>query len=132
FYEAELEAIKSAKRSINLEAYIFQKDNIGKRYVEALAERARAGVKVNVIVDAIGSFATWDKTFAPLREAGGRVKWYQPLRWYTLKRLNNRTHRELLIVDGEIGFIGGAGIGDNWLTGVKGEPPWRDTYVRLR
>ena len=80
-------------------------------------KRARAGVKVNVVIDAIGSFATWDRTFAPLREAGGRVCWYQPIRWYTLKRFNNRTHRELLIVDGEVGFIGGAGIGDNWLTG---------------
>jgi len=131
FYEAELEAIRNARRSINLEAYIFMKDGIGQRFVEALAERARAGVKVNVVVDAIGSFSTWDRTFVPLREAGGRVCWYQPIRWYTLKRFNNRTHRELLVVDGQVGFIGGAGIGDNWLTGVKSEPPWRDTVVRV-
>src|SRR5437764_10270842 len=112
FYESELAAIRAAKRSINLEAYIFKKDEIGKRFVEALTERARAGVKVNVVIDAIGSFTTWDKTFASLCEAGGRICWYQPIRWYTLKRLNNRTHRELLIVDGSVGFIGGAGIGD--------------------
>ncbi len=131
FYEWELAAIRGATRSINLEAYIFCKDNIGRRFIEALAERAKAGVKVNVVVDAIGSFTTWDKTFAPLRDAGGRVEWYQPVRWYTLKRFNNRTHRELLIVDGEIGFIGGAGIGDNWHTGEKNEPAWRDTVVRV-
>jgi cardiolipin synthase len=131
FYEAQLDAIRNAKRSINLEAYIFLKGGIGQRYVEALAERARAGVKVNLVIDAIGSFATWNRTFAPLREAGGRVCWYQPIRWYTLKRFNNRTHRELLIIDGEVGFIGGAGIGDNWLTGIKGEPAWRDTVVRV-
>jgi cardiolipin synthase len=131
FYEAQLDAIRKARRSINLEAYIFMKDQIGQRYVEALAERARAGVKVNVVIDAIGSFATWNRTFAPLREAGGRVCWYQPIRWYTLKRFNNRTHRELLVIDGEVGFIGGAGIGDNWLTGIKGEPAWRDTVVRV-
>jgi cardiolipin synthase len=130
-YEAQLEAIRGARRSINLEAYIFLKGEIGRRFVDALTERARAGLKVNVVIDAIGSFATWDRTFAPLREAGGRVCWYQPIRWYTLKRFNNRTHRELLIVDGEVGFIGGAGIGDNWLTGEKGEPAWRDTVVRV-
>ncbi|HEX8523884.1 MAG TPA: phospholipase D-like domain-containing protein [Tepidisphaeraceae bacterium] len=131
FYEAELEAIRNAKRSVNLEAYIFRKDETGMRFVEALTERARAGVKVNVILDAVGSFTTWDSTFAQLRKAGGRVEWYQPIRWYTLKRLNNRTHRELMIVDGEIGFIGGAGIGDVWWEGEKGEPAWRDTMVRV-
>jgi cardiolipin synthase len=131
FYEAQLEAIRGAQRSINLEAYIFRNDAIGRRFVEALAERARAGVKVNVVLDAIGSFSTREKTFADLRAAGGRVCWYQPIRWYTLKRFNNRTHRELMVVDGETGFIGGAGIGDVWLTGEKGEPAWRDTVVRV-
>jgi cardiolipin synthase len=131
FYEAELAAIRAAKRSVNLEAYIFRRGEIGRRFVEALTERARAGVRVNVVVDAIGSFTTWDSFFSPLREAGGRVCWYQPIRWYTLKRFNNRTHRELLVVDGEVGFIGGAGIGDNWLTGEKGEPAWRDTRLKI-
>jgi len=131
FYEAQLDAIRAARKSINLEAYIFSKGRIGQRYIEALAERARAGVKVNLVIDAIGSFATWQRMFKPLTDAGGRVRWYQPVRWYTLKRFNNRTHRELLIVDGEIGFIGGAGIGDNWLTGESGEPAWRDTVVRV-
>jgi cardiolipin synthase len=131
FYEAELEAIRNARRSVNLEAYIFRKDGIGRRFVEALTERARAGVKVNLVVDAIGSFSTSDGTFDELRKAGGRVCWYQPIRWYTLKRFNNRTHRELLIVDGTVGFIGGAGIGDVWLTGESGEPSWRDTVVRV-
>jgi cardiolipin synthase len=131
FYEAQLDAIRAARRSINLEAYIFRKDAIGRRFVDALTERARAGVKVNVVLDAIGSFTTWEKTFDDLRKAGGRVCWYQPIRWHTLKRFNNRTHRELLIVDGETGFIGGAGIGDVWNTGEKGEPAWRDTVVRV-
>src|SRR3954447_6422632 len=131
FYEAQLEAIRNARRSVNLEAYIFRPDNIGKRFVEALAERAKAGVKVNVVLDAIGSFSTRDRTSAALRAAGGRVCWYQPIRWYTLKRFNNRTHRELTIVDGTVGFIGGAGIGDVWSTGEKGELPWRDTVIRV-
>jgi cardiolipin synthase len=131
FYSAELEAIRGAKKSVNLEAYIFRDDKIGASFVEALTERARAGVKVNVVVDAIGSFGTRDRVFAKLRKAGGRVKWYQPIRWWTLKRFNNRTHRELLVVDGEAGFIGGAGIGDNWLTGIGKDPAWHDVVVRV-
>src|SRR5205085_3542047 len=107
-------------------------DATGRRFVEALAERARAGVRVNVIVDAVGSFSTWQRTFAPIIEAGGRVRWYQPLRWSTLKRLNNRTHRELLVVDGEVGFIGGAGISSHWTDSDKGRPPWRDMMCRVR
>ncbi|HEY8667779.1 MAG TPA: phosphatidylserine/phosphatidylglycerophosphate/cardiolipin synthase family protein, partial [Tepidisphaeraceae bacterium] len=132
FYEAQLDAIRSAKKSVNLEAYIFRNDEIGRRFVTALTARARAGVKVNVVVDAIGSFTTPARAFAPLVAAGGRIRWYQPIRWYTLKRFNNRTHRELLIIDGEVGFIGGAGIGDNWLTTNKKNPSWRDTVCCVR
>lgn len=131
FYPAELDAICGAKSSINLEAFIFHDTPIGKRFVNALTERARAGVKVRVIVDAVGSFPTSDRFFSDLRAAGGKVMWYQPFRWATLKRLNNRTHRELLIVDGSQAFIGGAGIGSAWDTGTTPSPPWRDTVVRF-
>src|SRR5205085_6057791 len=62
---------------------------------------------------------------------GGRVEWYQPIRWYTFKRFNNRTHRELLVVDGKVGFIGGAGFADQWLKAQKSGPRWRDTYLRV-
>jgi cardiolipin synthase len=72
-----------------------------------------------------------DRYFSALRAAGGEVWWYQPLRWHTLKRFNNRTHRELIIVDGSIAFIGGAGIAAWWTDGAKGGPPWRDTMVRV-
>jgi cardiolipin synthase len=131
FYEAELAAIRAAKRSINLEAYIFAKGEVTGRFIEALSERARAGVKVNVVLDAIGSFTTWDSYLKPLRDAGARVRWYQPLRWYTVRRINNRTHRELLIVDGQIGFVGGAGIADPWFKATPKEPQWRDTVFRI-
>jgi cardiolipin synthase len=131
FYAAELEAICSARRCINLEAYIFAKGDTSRRFIDALAERARAGVKVKLVLDTIGSFTTWDRYFKPLRDAGGEVRWYQPIRWYTFKRMNNRTHRELLIVDGTVGFIGGAGIADCWSREVDGEPQWRDTVCRV-
>lgn len=131
FYPAELEAIRRARRSINLEAYIFQNSEIGRLYLEAMTERARAGVQVNVVLDAFGSASSTRSFFRPLTEAGGKVNWYNGLTWYRLSQLDNRTHRELLIVDGLVGFIGGAGIADQWFCGVHRHPRWRDTMVRV-
>ena len=131
FYPAELALIRSATTSIDLEAFIFHATPVGQRFVDALVERARAGVKVRIVVDAVGSMPTPDKFFDTLRAAGAQVAWYQPFRWYTLKRWNNRTHRELLVVDGHTAFIGGAGIGAAWDTGTNASPPWRDLMVRV-
>jgi cardiolipin synthase len=138
FYSAELEAIREAKSHICLEAYIFQKGEIASRFIEALTERARAGVQVRMVLDAVGSFNTWPRTFRELIAAGGQVHWYMPFRWYNLWRYNHRTHRELLLVDGTVGFLGGAGIADHWhkdrrqwITG-KRLPRWRDTMVRVK
>jgi cardiolipin synthase len=130
FYDAEIAAIRAAKRSVHLEAYIFREGRAAARFVEALTERARAGVKVRLTLDAFGNLFTHEAYFRDLVAAGGRVAWYQPLRWYTLKRYNNRTHRELLVVDSELAFVGGAGISDWWIGDGK-KPPWRDTVVRF-
>jgi cardiolipin synthase len=132
FYEAEIIAIQSARASVHLEAFIFHDTPIGHQFRNALAERASAGVRVRLVVDAVGSMLTADEFFEPLREAGADVVWYQPLRWYTLKRFNNRTHRELLVIDGDQAFIGGAGISSAWDTGDSHQAPWRDTVVRIR
>lgn len=132
FYAAELEAIRSARHSINLEAYIFQRGEVTRRFVEALTERARAGVRVNLVLDAVGSFATWNRYFKDLRAAGGRVEWYHPITWHTWLRLNNRTHRELIVIDGRMGFIGGAGFADHWLIQKRRRRPWRDTMFRVQ
>jgi cardiolipin synthase A/B len=131
FYEAELEAIRNAKHSINLEAYIFQRGEVTRRFIDALAERARAGVKVNLVLDAVGSFMTWNRYFKPLTEAGGRIAWYHGFKWHTLPRLNSRTHREILVIDCEVGFLGGAGFADHWLLPRKRRPRWRDTMFRI-
>jgi cardiolipin synthase len=130
-YEAELAAIGSARSTVHIEAYLFLRGLAGDRFLEALTACARRGVTVRIVVDAIGSLLTPNRYFAGLRAAGGRVMWYQPIRWYTLKRFNNRTHRELLIVDGRVGFIGGAGIADYWLPSPVPGRPWRDTVVRV-
>ncbi|MGA9769748.1 MAG: phospholipase D-like domain-containing protein [Blastocatellia bacterium] len=131
FYEAELEAIGKARCNINIEAYIFQKGKIAHRFNEALTKRARAGVQVNIVLDSVGSFATWNSYFKELKAAGGRVAWYNPVRLDTLPRINNRTHRELIIIDGQTAFIGGAGIADHWYKGKRRHPRWRDTMFRV-
>jgi cardiolipin synthase len=131
FYEAELDAIRAARRTINLEAYIFQRGRLTCGFLAALTERAIAGVKVRLVIDSIGSFTTWNRYFRELRQAGGRVEWYHPFRWYTWPRINNRTHRELLIVDGKVGFLGGAGFADHWIYGHKKHPRWRDSMFRV-
>lgn len=131
YYEAELEALRRAEHNINLEAYIFQKGRVADAFLKVLTERARAGVQVNLVLDAIGSFATWDSYTAELRVAGGRICWYHPFKWHTLARINNRTHRELIIIDGRVGFIGGAGFADHWRYPVKKHPRWRDSMFRV-
>jgi cardiolipin synthase len=131
FYPAMLEAIKDARHSINLECYIFRPDRTGRKFMNALMERARAGVVVTVVVDAIGSLRFGLFAIRELRRAGCRAELYQRFKWYRLARLNNRTHRELLVVDGKVAFIGGAGIGDQWAKGQRGKKPWRDTMARV-
>jgi cardiolipin synthase A/B len=131
FYEAELEAIRNAKRSVNLEAYIFQKGEVTRRFLEALTERARAGIKVNLVLDAIGSFASWNSYFKELRDAGGRVEWYHGFKWHQLPRLNSRTHREIIVIDCNIAFVGGAGFADHWLISKPKARRWRDTMCRI-
>jgi cardiolipin synthase len=131
FYPAMLDAIRSARETINMECYIFKKGKIGTQFIEALAERARAGVRVTLVMDAIGSFGAFRKAAGPLREAGCRVEPYQRLTWYRLGRMNNRTHRELLVIDGRLAFIGGAGVADWWAEPTRGKPMWRDMMARV-
>lgn len=131
FYEEELAAISAAKHSVCLEAYIFHEGEIARRYLDALTQRARAGVAVNVVLDALGSAKTPDRYFNDFTAAGGKLAWYNSARWNKLPHYDNRTHRELLVVDGCIGFIGGAGIADQWYKGTPKHPRWRDTMVRV-
>jgi cardiolipin synthase len=130
-FPSMLSAIRGAKRTINLEFYIYWDGEIGRQFAEALAERARAGVKINVVLDAVGSADMSHNLTDFLQRNGVQVEWYHPLRWYTLSRVNHRTHRKLLIVDGEVGFCGGVGIADNWLGDADSKDHWRETVVRV-
>jgi len=86
---------------------------------------------VRLLIDAIGSASTAKSTLRPLQDAGGQVAWYHAIRWYTWPRLNYRTHREMVVVDGETGFAGGAGFADHWYRNVDGKPRWRDMMLRF-
>jgi cardiolipin synthase A/B len=131
FYAAELAAMRRAKDFIHIECYIFQKGKVTEEILRILEERARAGVEVRIVIDAVGSTGYFEYRLKPLREAGGKVAWYHPFHWYTWPRLNYRTHRELIIVDGEVAFTGGAGFADQWRFPEDNQPQWRDTMIQL-
>ncbi|MGE0864387.1 MAG: phosphatidylserine/phosphatidylglycerophosphate/cardiolipin synthase family protein [Vicinamibacterales bacterium] len=131
FYPQMLADIAGATQSIALECYIFHPDATGASFTAALAERARAGVTVRIVLDAIGSRRLRRRHVKPLIDAGCEVAWHPLARWRRIHWLTNSTHRELLVVDGRVAFTGGAGISDSWATGRKGTPPWRDTMFRV-
>lgn len=130
-FPAMLAAIKGARKSINFETYIYWSGDIGRDFVEALSERAQAGVAVHVLIDWVGSQKMEAGLLETLKTAGVKVERYHPLHWYNLARMNNRTHRKLLIVDGQIGFTGGVGIADNWDGNADSPAHWRDSHYRL-
>ena len=126
-----LEAIRGAKESINFETFIYWSGTIGKEMADALSERARNGVEVRVILDWFGSYEMNNDLIKEMRGAGVSVIKYRPIRWYEVSRLNNRTHRKLLIVDGRIGFTGGVGIADEWSGNAQDQQHWRDNHYRI-
>jgi len=130
-FPAMLKAIREAKHTIDFETYIYWSGDTGRQFTEALSERARAGVKVNVMLDWVGSMKITDKEMDAMRSAGVQLQRYHKPVWWKLARLNNRTHRKLLIVDGRIGFTGGVGIADKWGGHAQDPDHWRDTHFRV-
>ena len=127
-----LAAIRGARETINFESYIYWSGDIGRQFADALSERARAGVQVHVLLDWVGSAKMDAALIDELKRAGVQVYRFHPPSWYDLGRLNNRTHRKLLIVDGTIGFTGGVGIAPSW-TGHSQDPDhWRDSHFEVR
>ena len=130
-FPAMLEAIKGARRSVNFETYIYWSGETGKLFSAALAERAKAGVTVNLTIDWAGSVKMDEDELDSLQQAGVHVQRFRPLHWYTIGRINNRTHRKLLIVDGSVGFTGGVGIADLWQGNAEDPQHWRDMHFRI-
>jgi cardiolipin synthase A/B len=130
-FPAMLSAIRSAKRSINLETYVFWDGEIAKQFTAALSERARAGVEVNLILDAQGTQKMGLTNKQRLQDAGVKIVKYHSVFWPDPRRYNNRSHRKLLIIDGTVAFIGGAGIADLWAGNADSSKHWRDNHYKV-
>jgi cardiolipin synthase len=131
-FPAMLEAIRSARRTITMETFLFSEGAVATAFARALAERARHGVKVHLILDAqAGGKEPGEENLRVMREAGVDLEIYRPLRLWKLKEYNHRTHRKLLVIDGKVGFTGGAGIDDRWRGHGNSPQSWRDTHFRV-
>jgi cardiolipin synthase A/B len=131
FYPAMLEDIGKAEASITIEAYIYWSGQIGLAFARALAAKSKAGVSVKILLDAIGSASIGEEILQTLQDGQCELAWYNPIHWYSLGRFNHRTHRKSLIVDGKVGFTGGAGIADHWLGNAEDPRHWRDIQIRV-
>jgi cardiolipin synthase len=132
YFPAMLQAISSAEKSITMETFIMWSGEIGRKFTEALVERAQAGVKVHVLLDWFGCWKMEKPLIKHLCENTGiQVEFYRPLGWHNIARFNNRTHRKTLVIDGKIGFTGGAGIADPWDGDAEDHEHWRDTQYQL-
>lgn len=126
-----LAAIRAAERTITFETYIYWSESIGEEFADALSERARAGIKVHVLLDWIGSVKMEQRYLDEMKRAGVGIERYHEPHWSHLARLNNRTHRKVLVIDGRIGFTGGVGIADQWRGDARDPSQWRDTHFRV-
>lgn len=130
-FPAMLQAIHDARKTITMETFVYWAGEIGEQFAAALSERARSGVKVHVLVDWVGGDKMDKKYVTTMKEAGVQFQHFRPLRWYTLGRVNKRTHRKLLVVDGRVGFTGGVGIADVWAGHAQDSLHWRDSHYRV-
>jgi len=130
-FPAMLESIGGAQHTVDLLTFVYWKGEIGRQFADALAERARAGVRVRVLLDAWGARTIERSLVAMLEDSGVAVRWFRPLGRLHLGELNHRTHRKVMIVDEAVGFTGGVGIADQWLGDADDERHWRDTHFRI-
>jgi cardiolipin synthase len=130
-FPAMLAAISAARQTISFETFIYWSGEIGERFVHALCERAEAGVLVHVLLDWAGSLKMDEKLASRMQDAGVKVIRFHKPHWSNWGKMNNRTHRKLLIVDGVIGFTGGVGIADQWQGDARTPEEWRDTHFRV-
>ena len=126
-----LDTIRSAQRTLNLQTYIYWRGEIADQVAGAICERAKAGVKCNVVLDALGAVKMNPGRFSEMERAGVRVIRFRPPKPYAIRRVVNRTHRRLLIADGRIGMTGGVGIAAEWMGDAEDADHWRDTHVRV-
>ncbi|HEX8679897.1 MAG TPA: phospholipase D-like domain-containing protein, partial [Chthoniobacterales bacterium] len=132
YFPQMLDAIRSAKKTINFAAYIMKSDGVGHQFRDAFIERARAGVEVRVLLDGIGSGWSLDNSdVRMMKEAGCKFDYYHPVASWRMDRTNRRSHRRILVVDGKVGFTGGAAFSEKWSGHAQDEHHWRDAQVRV-
>jgi cardiolipin synthase len=130
-FPAMLEAIRSAERTVDFATYVYWTGSIADEVVEALCERSTAGVEVNVLLDAVGAAKMERQLVQRLRDCGATVSWFRPPWPGSVHKLDHRTHRKILVVDGSVGFTGGVGIAQEWTGDAQDPDHWRDTHVRV-
>ncbi len=130
-FPAMIAAIERAKKRITLETYIYEKGEVGTQFTNALEAATRRGVKVRLVLDAIGSSKMSAEDIKRLEDAGARIGWVNPILGFQIEEVNYRTHRKGLVVDGEVAFVGGVGIADQWAHDAGDFPIWRDTQVEI-
>ncbi|MCC5805636.1 MAG: hypothetical protein JJU00_04835 [Opitutales bacterium] len=130
-FPAMLSAIRAARETITFETFVYWSGEVGLRFSTALSERANDGVKVHIVLDAVGCAKIDADYLEQMRAAGVQIEHFHPVKWHTVARINNRTHRKLLVVDGRIGFTGGVGIADAWRGNADSEDRWRDSHYQL-
>jgi cardiolipin synthase A/B len=131
-FPAFIETIASARRTVNLLTYVYWTGDVAIAVADAVCERARAGVSCRVLLDAVGAMKMDSGLIARMEECGVEVRRFRPPKPYALRRLNNRTHRKVLVVDGRVGLTGGVGIAEEWTGDAQDPDHWRDTHVRVR
>lgn len=130
-FPAMLAAVRGARRTITFANFVYEPGEIAREMAAAMAERCRAGVKVNVLLDAVGSSRMAEPHRALLRDAGCHLALYAPLQPLAIRRFNHRNHRRVLVVDGRVGFTGGVGVGEPWTGDGRQPRHWRQTDVRV-
>ncbi len=130
-FPAMLDAISTAEHTIDFLTFVYWKGEIGTKFARALCDRARAGARVRILLDAWGARPIDTALINDMQHADVRVRWFRPLRRFNVGEVNHRTHRKVLIIDESVGFTGGVGISDLWLGDARNSEQWRDTHFRI-
>lgn len=130
-FPAMLEAIHAAERTVDMLTYVYWTGGIAKKFAGALCERARAGVRVRILLDALGAAKINRELINEMNDAGCHCEWFRPPTTWKVWENDHRTHRKILVCDGTVGFTGGVGIAEEWEGDARGPDEWRDTHVRV-
>jgi cardiolipin synthase A/B len=131
-FPAFLETIAAAERTINLLTYVYWTGDIAHEVADALCAKASAGVRCNVLLDAVGAYKMNSSLIGDMESAGVNIHRFRPVKPYAIRRVTNRTHRKILVADGRVGMTGGVGIAQEWTGNAQDPDHWRDTHVRVR